>query len=135
MICRTNSFIMHISGLVARLMPKMWFRMLSLRFTLRALQPKEGNPASTGEEAAKMWWNALSENDWVTAYKLDPSFEHSSNLEEMKLEYGGLQINSIGSSFKSGRYAGVYVPYEVKLKSGEIQKHNLAVRNDNPQKA
>jgi outer membrane lipoprotein-sorting protein len=102
---------------------------------LKDLQPKEGNSASTAEEAAKMWWNALSENDWVTAYKLDPSFEHSSNLEEMKLEYGGLQINSIGSSFKSGRYAGVYVPYEVKLKSGEIQKHNLAVRNDNPQKA
>jgi hypothetical protein len=53
----------------------------------------------------------------------------------MKLEYGGLQIMSIGSSFKSGQYAGVYVPYEVKLKSGEVQKHKLALRNDNPQKA
>jgi hypothetical protein len=42
---------------------------------------------------------------------------------------------SIGSSFKSGQYAGVYVPYEVKLKSGEVQKHNLALRNDNPHKA
>lgn len=102
---------------------------------LKDLQPKAGNSASTAEEAAKMWWNALSENDWATAYKLDPSFEHSSNLEEMKLEYGGLHINSIGSSFKSGRYAGVYVPYEVKLKSGEVQKYNLALRNDNPQKA
>jgi len=104
---------------------------------LKELQPKAGNTttASTAEEAAKMWWNVLSESDWATAYKLDPSFEHSSNLEAMKLEYGGLQIISIGSSFKSGRYAGVYVPYEVKLKSGEVQKYNLALRNDNPQKA
>ena len=53
----------------------------------------------------------------------------------MKLVYGGLQIISIGSSFKSGRYAGVYVPYEVKLKSGEVLKYNLALRKDNPQKA
>jgi hypothetical protein len=104
---------------------------------LKEIQPKVENTtsAATADEAAKMWWNALSESDWATVYKLDPSFELSSNLAEMKLEYGGLQINSIGSSFKSGRYAGVYVPYEVKLKSGEIQKHNLAVRNDNPQKA
>lgn len=102
---------------------------------LKDLQPKEGNSASTAEEAAKMWWNALSESDWAMVYKLNPSFERSSNLEAMKLEYGGLQIISIGSSFKSGRYAGVYVPYEVKLKSGEAQKYNLALRNDNPQKA
>ncbi len=104
---------------------------------LKEIQPNEGNTTSAGteEEAAKMWWNALSESDWVTAYKLDPSFEHSSNQEEMKLEYGGLQIISIGSFFKSGQYAGVYVPYEVKLKSGEVLKYNLALRNDNLQKA
>jgi hypothetical protein len=104
---------------------------------LKEIQPKAENTtsAATADEAAKMWWNALSESDWATVYKLDPSFEHSSNLAEMKLEYGGLQIMSIGSSFKSGQYAGVYVPYEVKLKSGEVQKHNLALRNDNPQKA
>jgi hypothetical protein len=104
---------------------------------LKDIQPKAGNitSASTAEETAKMWWNALSESDWVMVYKLDPSFEHSSNLEAMKLEYGGLQIMSIGSSFKSGRYAGVYVPYEAKLKSGEVLKYNLALRKDNPQKA
>jgi hypothetical protein len=53
----------------------------------------------------------------------------------MKLVYGRLQIISIGTSFKSGRYAGVYVPYEIKLKSGEVLKYNLALRKDNPQKA
>ncbi len=104
---------------------------------LKEIQPKAGNTtsASTAEEAAKMWWNALSEKDWATVYNLDPSFEHSSNLNEMKAEYGGLQIISTGSSFKSGQYAGVFVPYEVNLKSGEVQKYNLALRNDNAQKA
>lgn len=103
---------------------------------LKEIEPKVGNTtsASTAEEAAKIWWNALSEKDWATVYKLDPSFEHSSSLDEMKAVYGGLQIISIGSSFKSGQHAGVYVPYEVKLKSGEVQKHNLALRNDNEQK-
>jgi len=104
---------------------------------LKDLEPKKGNIAlaSTSDEAAKMWWKALSENDWATVYKLDPSIEHSSNLEAIKKEFGGLQINSIGKPFKSGLYAGEYVPYEVKLKSGEIKKYNLAIRNDNPAKA
>ena len=74
------------------------------------------------------------ESDWAMVYKLDPTLEHSSNLNDMKLEYGGLQVISVGKSFKSGLYAGKYVPYEVKLKSGNIQKYNLAVRNDNPEK-
>ena len=67
-------------------------------------------------------------------YKLESSLKNASIIDEFKKEYGGLQIISIGKSFKSGRYAGVYVPYEVKLKSGEILKHNLALRNDNAEK-
>lgn len=103
---------------------------------LKELVPEKGNAAlaSTPEEAAKKWWKALSEKDWTTVYKLEPTFEHSSNLEEMKTVYGGLQIISIGKPFRSGQFVGQYVPYIVKFKSGEVQKHNLAVRNDNPQK-
>ncbi len=103
---------------------------------LKDLEPKkeDASVANNAEEAAKIWWKALSENDWAMVYKLDPTLEHSSNLDEMKLEYGGLQVISVGKSFKSGLYTGKYVPYEVKLKSGNIQKYNLAVRNDNPEK-
>jgi len=103
---------------------------------LKELVPEKGDAAlaSTPEEAANKWWKALSEKDWTTVYKLEPTFEHSSNLEEMKTVYGGLQIISIGKPFRSGLFVGQYVPYIVKFKSGEVQKHNLAVRNDNLQK-
>jgi hypothetical protein len=34
----------------------------------------------------------------------------------------------------NGLYPGKFVPYEIKLKSGETRKARLAVRNDNPEK-
>ena len=45
---------------------------------------------------------------------------------------GGLEVISIGEPFQSMGYPGWFVPYEIKLQSGEIKKHNLAIRNDNP---
>ncbi len=103
---------------------------------LKDMEPKKENcvAAKMADEAAKLWWEALSKQDWETVYKLESSLKNASIIDEFKKEYGGLQIISIGKSFKSGRYAGVYVPYEVKLKSGEILKHNLALRNDNAEK-
>ena len=41
------------------------------------------------------------------------------------------EIITIGEPFQSGRYPGWFVPYEIKLNSGEIKAHNLALRNDN----
>ncbi len=49
----------------------------------------------------------------------------------MKNYLGGIEIISIGEPFKSGNYGGWFIPYEIKLKSGYIKKHNLAIRNDN----
>ncbi|MFQ5767193.1 MAG: hypothetical protein ACE5ID_04340 [Acidobacteriota bacterium] len=39
----------------------------------------------------------------------------------------------LGDPFRSGNYPGVYVPYKVSFPGG-IKKHNLALRNDNPQR-
>ncbi len=55
----------------------------------------------------------------------------SAVTPRMKKWLGGLEIVSIGKSFKSGRYPGRFVPYEIKFKSGKTKKFNLAVRNDN----
>ena len=41
-------------------------------------------------------------------------------------------IVEIGEPFRSGSYPGWFVPYEIKLWTGETRKFNLAVRNDNP---
>jgi hypothetical protein len=40
----------------------------------------------------------------------------------------------LGDPFQSGQYPGWFVPYEIRLKSGEVKKHNLAIRNGNPAK-
>ncbi|MHC4063858.1 MAG: hypothetical protein ACYSUI_05080, partial [Planctomycetota bacterium] len=45
---------------------------------------------------------------------------------------GGSEVISIGAPFQSGQYGGWFVPYEIKLRSGETKKHKLALRNDNP---
>ena len=38
----------------------------------------------------------------------------------------------MGQSFKKDKnYGGVHVPYEIRLKSGELQKHDMALNNDN----
>jgi hypothetical protein len=104
---------------------------------MNELSPKAENAsiAKTAEEATKLWWESLSKEDWPTVYKLNPSCEKSADLESNKEYYGKSQIISIGTSFKSGLYPGKFVPYKVKLKSGEILGSNLCVRNDNPQKA
>jgi len=52
----------------------------------------------------------------------------------MKDIFGGLEIISIGEPFKSGKYPGWFVPYEIEFKSGGVKKFNLAVRNDNAAK-
>lgn len=55
-------------------------------------------------------------------------------MEKLKNIYGGLELISLGEPFKSGLFPGEFVPYKIRLKSGEIKEFNLALRNDNPTK-
>jgi len=90
-----------------------------------------GVTASTSEEVARMFFEACNKEDWVTVGKLYPVVMQSSQAGMIKEMLGGLTINSLGKSFKSGEYPGEFVPYEIRFKSGEIKKMNLALRNDN----
>jgi hypothetical protein len=100
---------------------------------LKELEPKKenGTLARNADEAARLWWEAFAKKDWSMAYKFDPSMEHSSGVEAFKEEYGGLQVIKIETAFKSGLYAGYFVPYTIKLPSGKVLNGKLAVRNDN----
>jgi hypothetical protein len=82
-------------------------------------------------EMAQAFFQACADENWDEILKFKPSSEVPQWLKD---KYGGLEIISIGEPFKSGSYSGWFVPYEVRLKSGGIQKYNLAVRNDNPAK-
>lgn len=80
-------------------------------------------------EAARAFFEACAEEDWDEALR----FWSASQVDRrMELHLGGLEIIHIGEPFKSGRYPGWFVPYKIKLRSGDIKKHKLAVRNDNP---
>jgi outer membrane lipoprotein-sorting protein len=95
---------------------------------------KTGITATTPEQVARMFFEACSKEDWQAFDQLMPGLMQSGNAKEIREMVGGLTVISIGKAFKSGQYPGDFVPYEIKFKSGDTKKQNLAVRNDNPQK-
>jgi len=87
-------------------------------------------------EIAKLFFESLSKLDFKTMKMVAPEMSDMiSKNEKFKNYYKGLKIISIGKPFKSGMYHGEFVPYEIKFSSGEKKKMNLAVRNDNDDKA
>jgi outer membrane lipoprotein-sorting protein len=82
------------------------------------------------KEVAQAFFQACADKDWQKFRQLMPV----EATDGIKNYMGGLKVVCIGEPFKSGLYGGWFVPYEVKLANGETKKHNLAVRNDNPQK-
>ena len=94
-----------------------------------ALPNNEHYQNMTPAEAARAFFQACADEDWEEALK----FQQMSSMPEEREKYlGGLEILEIGEPFQSGSYSGFFVPYTIKLKSGLVKSHNLAVRNDNP---
>jgi outer membrane lipoprotein-sorting protein len=93
-----------------------------------ARTPVSGTPPKSPEEAAALLLDAFSRQDWDQALAVYPYSGFEPRFKEM---FGGMQVISLGEPFQSGLYAGWFVPYEVRLKSGQVRKHNLALRNDN----
>ena len=83
------------------------------------------------KETAQAFFEACADENWDEFLK----FWSASAVDQRIKDYlGGVEIISIGEPFKSGRYPGWFVPYQIKFKNGSIKKMNLAVRNDNPAK-
>ncbi len=82
----------------------------------------------TPEQAAKTIFEACSREDWTEVAKF------MDLNEEDKNRYGGLQVVSLGKPFRgwiAGRKAAaVFVPYEIRLKNGEVHKWQLAIGCD-----
>jgi len=84
----------------------------------------------TPTEATETFFKACAEENWEEVLK----FWTASRIDErLKAYLGGLEIISIGEPFQSKGYSrkGWLVPYEIRLKSGDVKKHNLAIRKDN----
>lgn len=87
----------------------------------------------TSKQAAELFFNGLAKKDWLLAAQTYSFFEgNGERASKLKEKFGGLTLVQLGESFKSGQYPGEFVPYEIRLKSGKIVRHNLALRNDNP---
>ena len=97
----------------------------------------------TPAQAARTLLEACSREDWTeTAKFLPPELltRQPSFGDTFKSIYGGLEIVSLGTPFKSQviiqaglKYPGVFVPYEIRLKSGRVKKWQVAIRCDNPE--
>lgn len=83
------------------------------------------------EEAATVFFQACANEDWEEYLK----FNAQSHVPQRTKDHlGGLEIISIGEPFQSEGYGGWLVPYEIRVRSGHIKQHNLALRKDNPAK-
>ncbi len=81
----------------------------------------------TPEKAVEKMFAAM--NNWdMDILQVILYGSHVSRLEDM---YKGCELIEIGDSYKSGSYAGVFVPCEVKSADGKTDKLNIALRNDN----
>jgi len=90
----------------------------------------------TSKQAAKKFFTALAKKDFDAVKPVWDALQvtDSKMLERIKDHFGGLELISVGEPFKSGLYPGEFVPYKIRLKSGDIKESNLALRNDNPAK-
>lgn len=94
------------------------------------LEENEKYEKMTPTEVARLFFEACGKEDWSEAAKFSPMPFTAHHKEHL----AGLEIIKLGEPFQAWPYAGWFVPYEIKFKDGRVQKHNLAVRNDNPAK-
>jgi hypothetical protein len=86
--------------------------------------------AMTADQFARSFFEACGREDWEQVARFWPP---GAPLDDrFKKALAGLKVISIGKPFKKDSYGGVFVPYEIQFKNGEVKKFNLAVRQDNP---
>ncbi|HVM89381.1 MAG TPA: hypothetical protein VMT76_14430 [Puia sp.] len=82
------------------------------------------------KEIAALALNDLSKADFTAHKELWAQFNFMTK-KILSQNYAGSKIIKIGEPFRSGSYAGIFVPYEIKLPTGYLKKFVLALRNDN----
>ena len=95
---------------------------------MQKLPDNEKYASMTAEQAARTYFEALVNKDWIEAEK----FRRDKVDEKVKYMVRDLELISIGQAFTSAAYDpdGRFVPYEIKLSDGRLLKHNLALKKD-----
>jgi len=84
-------------------------------------------------EATRMFFDAISNHDEKLLGRLLPveALSGGHALQAILKAYAGIRMVKMGKAFRSGLYPGDYVPYVLKLPSGDTAGGNLALRRDN----
>ena len=117
---------------------------------------------TTPAQVVRTFFDAFSQEDWAGAAKYWPADPRVRNAipsipDNLKKVYGGIEIISMGKPFTAkisiaklialqpnlrsqfgstkGDIAspGVFVPYEIRFKNGEVKKWQVSIRCDNPE--
>jgi outer membrane lipoprotein-sorting protein len=95
---------------------------------MQMLPDNEKYAAMTSEQAARALLEACGQENWTEAAKF---FNPLTASEKQYL--GGLEVIRVGAHFTSALSlisGAQFVPYEIKLKSGEVKTFNLSLKRD-----
>jgi len=93
----------------------------------KVLTDEEKDELLRAKEVVRKLFQACNDEDWDEFSTLWPGLKPN---KMQKTILGGLEIIHIGEPFKKDDSATWYVPYQIKLKLGEVKKRNLRVRYD-----
>jgi len=95
---------------------------------LAILPDNERYEKMTPKEAATVYLTAWANENWDEVLK----FEGQTDVPQLAKDlYGKLTILEIGEPFQSANdNERWFVPYKIKLKSGEVWRHNLSLMKD-----
>jgi hypothetical protein len=87
----------------------------------------------SSEEAARIFFYSISARDARQLGRLLPveALSGGNVLNSIIKAYAGTRLEKLGPSFRSGLYPGDFVPYVLRLPSGDTASGNLALRRDN----
>jgi len=85
-------------------------------------------------QAARLFFDAISNKDVKQLGRLLPveALSGGNALKAVLQSYSGIRLLKLGEAFRSGLYPGDYVPFTLRLPSGDTARGNLALRRDNP---
>jgi len=93
----------------------------------KVLTDEEKDELLRVKEVVRKLFQACNDEDWDEFSTLWPGLKPN---KMQKTILGGLEIIHIGEPFKTDDSTTWYVPYQIKLKLGEVKKRNLRVRYD-----
>ncbi|MHC4717364.1 MAG: hypothetical protein ACYS5V_10360, partial [Planctomycetota bacterium] len=89
----------------------------------RRLPDNEKYEKMTPTQAARAFFEACGKENWAEAQKF-----WGPMTDGIRKHLAGLKVVRIGEPFQSELNKAWFVPYEIKLRSGAVKKHNLALK-------